>query len=284
MNSDNSNSTSQELLINGSSRSSSNNSSFSSLANSSRSGSINSSYSNNSSRALVKTSVASISSNSSDDSRRALVKTSVTSISSNSSDDSRRALVKTSVTSMSSRSSDDNDDIPSVFISRLARTLSLDSSIPEMPSRIQTMTVPFVPTHECHFIPGKYDSIDKDNHITKGLYMDRGKDDQVLLHDKLHNPIWIKPSTGSHTCLDKEACKSCLGSSTLTVNPERRPDFTLNHSYRSPRKKPRRFCKCGTITILTCIFSLFVMLLILGFVVYTETVIKKPTIRIHYKM
>lgn len=161
---------------------------------------------------------------------------------------SSRALAKTSIVSITSLLAEDTDDS-----SNLINMGSMSNGF------VSRVTVPFVPTHGCNIVPGKTGSLYLDAYNTTKMYMDKGKDEKNCLNDKLHNPIWITPSTENHTCLKRETCqtghcKCIVGSSS--PYPKRRPDFTLASAYRAP-KPPQKWyqkcpCKCGTITILTC--------------------------------
>ncbi|CAL4114776.1 unnamed protein product [Meganyctiphanes norvegica] len=285
------------------------------IFNSSRN-SIDSSSSNSTSRTLLSTPTSSRNgsiTSFADSSRKSSINSSCTSFAdssrkssiwSNSSNISSRGLLNSSISSASSASSTSSGDhndanssnlVSRVFVSRVNRTMSLDdSSISEMPihnhllqvpivlsARKHSLTVPFVPTHQSNIVHSKSGSLYIDNQSINGSNMNPGKDEKVLLGNGLHNPIWITPPTENDSCSNRKVYQA----EDTKWRRENYPDFTEAAAYRTPRPPKKWYnCKCTLIPVLTCILSLFVLLLILGFVVYNETVIKKLPVRIHYKL
>ncbi|CAL4081196.1 unnamed protein product [Meganyctiphanes norvegica] len=168
-------------------------------------------------------------------------------------------------------------------VSKLSKTLSLDSSIPVMPSMNMSTVVPFVPVHEMvtsssksympsapHITEEKSNSRSNSDDSCDLSFPDDlghiGKEDKLPIHGGLKNPIWVPPYICTHQGNNGEMCYVCKDTDTSLKRPEHRPDFTVLNIYgpRTPAKK----CKCGTITSLTTCFSVFFLVFIVAFVVY----------------
>ncbi|XP_042231571.1 uncharacterized protein LOC121872671 isoform X2 [Homarus americanus] len=80
-------------------------------------------------------------------------------------------------------------------------------------------------------------------------------------------------------CQWKDECSSTCSS----VNPP--PTFTALDNYRPVRPRPKcHQCSCGIIFAITTIFSLLVLLLITGFIIYIEMVLKHQTANVTDRM
>ncbi|KAK3867090.1 hypothetical protein Pcinc_027404 [Petrolisthes cinctipes] len=87
--------------------------------------------------------------------------------------------------------------------------------------------------------------------------------------------------------MEDNSCESNQKLETLStvssVNPP--PTFTAQDNYRPVRPRPRcRHCSCGTIFAITTLFSLLVLFLIMGFIIYIEMVLKHQTANVMDRM
>ncbi|CAL4233250.1 unnamed protein product [Meganyctiphanes norvegica] len=171
-----------------------------------------------------------------------------------------------------------------IVVSKYSRSLSIDSSIPAMPSMNTRIMVPFAPVHEMvtsssnSYFPSmqqitEENSISRSNSGTSsdlffpGDLGHKGKEDKLPLHGGLKNPIWVPPYSCTHQGTNGEMCYMCRKDTDCSLEKrEQRPDFTVLNVYgpRAPTKK----CKCGIITTLTTCFSVFVTVFIVIFVLY----------------
>ncbi|XP_071528197.1 uncharacterized protein [Panulirus ornatus] len=88
---------------------------------------------------------------------------------------------------------------------------------------------------------------------------------------------------------DSQPCKDCqwkqddCSSTCSSINPP--PTFTALDNYRPVRPRPKcHQCSCGIIFAITTVFSLLVLLLITGFIVYIEMVLKHQTANVTDRM
>ncbi|CAL4233132.1 unnamed protein product [Meganyctiphanes norvegica] len=171
-----------------------------------------------------------------------------------------------------------------IFVSRISRSLSLDSSIPVMPSLDTSTMVPFAPVYEMVTSSSKstmpsMQQITEEKSISRSnsgassdLYFPgdlghKGKEDKLPLHGGLNNPIWVPPYICTHQGTNGEMCYVCKKDTDSSLEKRKqRPDFTVLNVY-GPRAPPKK-CKCGTITTLTTCFSVFALVFIVTFVLY----------------
>ncbi|KAK7069001.1 hypothetical protein SK128_012131 [Halocaridina rubra] len=91
--------------------------------------------------------------------------------------------------------------------------------------------------------------------------------------------------------LDSQHCDDCSWkekqddtiSTVSSINPP--PTFTALDNYRPVRPRPKwHHCSCGIIFAITTVFSLLVLLLITGFIIYIEMVLKYQTANVTDRM
>ncbi|CAL4098594.1 unnamed protein product [Meganyctiphanes norvegica] len=189
-----------------------------------------------------------------------------------------------------------------IFVSKVSRVLSLDSSIPTLPSMNTSSVMPFVPVHNVvtssskSYMPSTQ-QIEEEKSISRkssgassDLYFPgdlghNGKEDKLPLRSGLKDPIWVTPRICTHQGINGEMCFMCRKDlCNGSEKPECRPDFTVLNVYGT-RRPAKKKCRCGTTTTLTVCFSVFVLTFILAFVIYNECVLKRTSpIIVHYKM
>ena len=122
-------------------------------------------------------------------------------------------------------------NINPIFVSKVSRTLSLDSSIPAMPSTMSCNILTFVPVHgevvssSKSYIPSTQKIVEEKSISRKSsgasstassdLYFPgdlghNGKEDKLPLRGVgLKNPIWVTPTICTHQGNNGEMCYMC---------------------------------------------------------------------------
>nr|XP_045600252.1 uncharacterized protein LOC123759356 isoform X1 [Procambarus clarkii] len=121
-----------------------------------------------------------------------------------------------------------------------------------------------------------------------------GNERKELEAGTLYDNYWHIPRASlwcSHKgCVyDSQPCKECQwkqeesASTCSSINPP--PTFTALDNYRPVRPRPKcHQCSCGIIFAITTIFSLLVLFLITGFILYIEMVLKHQTANVTDRM
>nr|XP_053653713.1 uncharacterized protein LOC128703163 isoform X2 [Cherax quadricarinatus] len=120
-----------------------------------------------------------------------------------------------------------------------------------------------------------------------------GKERKEVEPGTLYDSYWHIPRASlwcSHKgCVyDSQPCKECqwkeeCSSTCSSINPP--PTFTALDNYRPVRPRPKcHQCSCGIIFAITTVFSLLVLLLITGFILYIEMVLKHQTATVTDRM
>ncbi|XP_066958296.1 uncharacterized protein [Macrobrachium rosenbergii] len=123
-----------------------------------------------------------------------------------------------------------------------------------------------------------------------------GADGKETRTGSLYEPYWHIPRASlwcqnKGCAYDSQHCDDCNWkqkqedtlSTCSSVNPP--PTFTALDNYRPvrPRQKWHQ-CSCGIIFAITTVFSLLVLLLIAGFIIYIEMVLKYQTANVTHRM